>query len=875
MARGNNPSPIRRSALPRLNTDTTDTKGVADTETKHRPVRYLNYRLISLSLRPFQLMRRKSSTDAPERTASLPDFNRRHTDTSRASDKVALLGHTNNIETNKCEKDHDKQLEERRGGSPESISEELSEESIQPLTESLTSYDYCNSLDDLQHEPELLPVKSSDTLKEPPATEPSDTSQYPPQAESFDVPEELPTAEPFDSSSEPPASKPLDTSEESHLAEPSDITHETPAAEPPGTPQKPPQADPLDIPKEPPPVAPSDTPPAESFVTPIKPPTAESDREPRESQLQQRHSIIPEDSKPALPEQPAIPVKQTSTRTGDPSIELSPQSGDVSKELSTVVSGVSSPSRAARPYMRSFPPTVPPSEPQSDASDSQPPPKSSHFHASSNQDQDQGAAFSMLSDRVSVISAQWSDLYDQRRRIKRCREELVSSVSWLTNVRYKKKKADNAFRRMALLYSETSQLLPTGRLTRLLNHIETLEGDCAAAEAQIEQLGEELRRREAKLEFSEMTFYQHMSSSSRPATHPEHVSKPFLESFGVKSASRRELHPHVQHQHPKQRLHRTLHDELLLGVVGERPSDKHPLYSLLLNANKELDAAKEKRKRLQQERDHIISYWRARAERSQDRSSDAESDSELDLGLEDTSSDDETHQLEWCSSAYSAYQDSVDVDFLKHYENFVASAETKILERERYVQRLRDTCSKQALFPKGSLSEDESSGVNRMQDFVLEPSSKGGATTASDISSFPILLSNPLFLLKQYPLTAREAVQKMLAMPEDHPQRQGLIDDSIKEYGIISSLMRSSSGSKFEFVNRWILQQLRMSPMNAILLYATFSGILSILNLDQWQKDVLHFWARDGTNLPDYFFHGSVNPSITMTESSSQALQSS
>ncbi|CAK7202539.1 hypothetical protein SEUCBS139899_005263 [Sporothrix eucalyptigena] len=298
-------------------------------------------------------------------------------------------------------------------------------------------------------------------------------------------------------------------------------------------------------------------------------------------------------------------------------------------------------------------------------------------------------------------------------------------------------------------------------------------------------------------------------------------------------------------------------DALLLGIKGERPDDKHPLHKLLIQTTEDLEAARDRYRGLLKECEDIKEDLRSRFQKRAERNDRASAFDlpELDNVLDEV----DDYYFDLPQSAYLAYVDKVDLDFLLRYGDTIASAEAVIHAQEEHVARLQKTCRQMSILPD-SISQDEEddgSGENYELpgvDELADISSK----TASDVSSFPILLSNPLFAAKQYPLTAREAVQKMLALPESDPKRQALIDDSVKEYGILSSLMRSAQGNKSDFINRWILQQLRMSPMAAVQLYSIFSGVLRIVNVSRWQEDVLHFWARDGTNLPDYYYRGPM-----------------
>ncbi|KIH88619.1 hypothetical protein SPBR_07919 [Sporothrix brasiliensis 5110] len=138
-------------------------------------------------------------------------------------------------------------------------------------------------------------------------------------------------------------------------------------------------------------------------------------------------------------------------------------------------------------------------------------------------------------------------------------------------------------------------------------------------------------------------------------------------------------------------------------------------------------------------------------------------------------------------------------------------------------------------------------------------------------TSFPVLVTDPLLAIKQYPLAPKDAIRKVIALPEDDPKRRLLLDDYVKEYGILSSLSRFESGNKADFVNRWLLQSLRMSPMAAVLLYTEFSGILRVINIGQWQNDVVHFWAHDGTNVPEPYFGGPVTEPLSSCSSTTSS----
>jgi hypothetical protein len=115
---------------------------------------------------------------------------------------------------------------------------------------------------------------------------------------------------------------------------------------------------------------------------------------------------------------------------------------------------------------------------------------------------------------------------------------------------------------------------------------------------------------------------------------------------------------------------------------------------------------------------------------------------------------------------------------------------------------------------------------------------------------FPELLSQPDHIMADpLPLTTLAALRNAEQLPMDDPKNRETIRMARKEHIVECLLQGRERQSKSEFVNRWLLQILQQSPLEASCLYETFisQSKLFIRNTTLWQKDVLHYWFRDET----------------------------
>ena len=102
------------------------------------------------------------------------------------------------------------------------------------------------------------------------------------------------------------------------------------------------------------------------------------------------------------------------------------------------------------------------------------------------------------------------------------------------------------------------------------------------------------------------------------------------------------------------------------------------------------------------------------------------------------------------------------------------------------------------------------------------------------------------------------------SLPPSFPARQKFIDDAARETTIHSLIQDADPQNKSDYINRWLLHKLRLSALEAIILYSTFRMRLKIRDLDRWQQDVLEVWTLDqAANLPMQQFQAvSEAPSL-------------
>ncbi|EEY23319.1 predicted protein [Verticillium alfalfae VaMs.102] len=112
---------------------------------------------------------------------------------------------------------------------------------------------------------------------------------------------------------------------------------------------------------------------------------------------------------------------------------------------------------------------------------------------------------------------------------------------------------------------------------------------------------------------------------------------------------------------------------------------------------------------------------------------------------------------------------------------------------------------------------------------------------------YPALLSQPHHLLGREPLTVLSNLKQVAKSPMNTVDRGDQMRAAFKEYEISHLLRDTKAMNKTDYINRWLLQYLRISPLQVEILAAAFteSTHLQIVDTQRWELDVLFQWWRD------------------------------
>ncbi|OTB05241.1 hypothetical protein M426DRAFT_10840 [Hypoxylon sp. CI-4A] len=301
-------------------------------------------------------------------------------------------------------------------------------------------------------------------------------------------------------------------------------------------------------------------------------------------------------------------------------------------------------------------------------------------------------------------------------------------------------------------------------------------------------------------------------------------------------------------------------NSVLRGITGDRPEDIHPLFEELREASRNIQLAKEllvntqmKRKALSLAKSHLLAPDSIKL-------------------LEKYGDAGKRRALELKSSGVMSEED---IEMLQDYDRLERKAIFDIDRFTKEAVRLEQECREKRVMPKNTPFQQEGFGFNpihhddiHLGDEMFErPFARGNPKTLAH-PIFPKLLSNPTHLLEPFPMTAQQALRIAISLPPGVSSRQKHIGDAAREVTIHSLLQEARDGDKTDYINRWLLHKLHLSPIEAELLWSTFHSRLKILNTARWQQDVLHLWWKDqAANLPPSQFEGyegrssaSINP---------------
>jgi hypothetical protein len=253
--------------------------------------------------------------------------------------------------------------------------------------------------------------------------------------------------------------------------------------------------------------------------------------------------------------------------------------------------------------------------------------------------------------------------------------------------------------------------------------------------------------------------------------------------------------------------HPYLDDYLGLGSSSSEPErEYHPLHFRYLTRLGDLDLARERYQNIVDERDGLL----------------MRQDTRLPLGLE----------LEESGR-----------QFLADFQAQEAALSKEIEEVEADVERLRLECQEEGVQLHEERSESSYGESTRSQ--VL-----------ADLNHSPQSTEETRLEPRMYSV--------LLPEPEDRNKLGGLITDFIE-------------GNKSDRINRWIQYQLRTSPSEIELLVRVFLGLERymkceqwVVDLGEWQSNVLSWWPRDAANRPQWAFTVARTESAATRTSSSE-----
>ncbi|KAF4994049.1 hypothetical protein FGRMN_6083 [Fusarium graminum] len=394
----------------------------------------------------------------------------------------------------------------------------------------------------------------------------------------------------------------------------------------------------------------------------------------------------------------------------------------------------------------------------------------------------------------------WTKLKDQRVKLNDIKTQMAKKRRRLRELRRKRDDADNAFmsvvRPILVAQHGLAETAP-GTLERRLADLQRLRTEYQAFENDYEDLEVTLDEEEETLNRLEIRFFSLLAVGS---TIP-------LE--------------HSPDDEPKHEQDQNIPSDLMGIAPDGPPEDVHPLFRDLMDSVGDLENAKE-------ELDELL-FLKGQHE------------GELKM-----------------KTAAGMDLNEGEIEFFKEFPLEEEHMRSSVAGLERRVADLRSLCEK-----KGAMQKHLSSRVsyllypeNGYEDIELDDRSVI-LRSRSDLAhpTFPVLLSQPEHIMAHdFPLTSRGALKAAAALPVSDPAKPSLMQLASKEYAIDRLMLDHGEGGKGDFINRWLLQQLRQCPVNALLLHTTFtkSRSLKIRDLDRWQSDVLHYWWNDEVaELPD------------------------
>ncbi|ROW15489.1 hypothetical protein VPNG_02235 [Cytospora leucostoma] len=503
-----------------------------------------------------------------------------------------------------------------------------------------------------------------------------------------------------------------------------------------------------------------------------------------------------------------------------------------------------------------------------------------------------------LRDRQDVdpLEMIWRKLMDKKDEVHNRRAEIRRARGKLSRARVDKDTADNAFMaciRPLLVHAPVHQSTINGvSLDQRFLRMQQTRDQCQTYEAVLEPLEEKLDQAEHQLDTLERQLIHELRTA--PARHWESIGSgelpPLLDLDGTID---RTTFPPLGPVEAVRGFDTTTMPEVLLGIAPELDENYHPLYNQLLSAVGFLQLAQEHHNELLMRKQFIEEEQeRLRLAEDQERGQRILSAQQKRLRLAQKheqarmrlAEEQERKQrmlvqeqeMEESKLAEELLRNSgplrtrqlrdEDLEFLRDFEVDERVAWEEVQRLRHKVEQFKQLCREQGVIPRNAPLHEVYSYEREYEDDIsidFDPEAGSGAAEYLASSRFPLLLSNPSHLMGDTPMTAKSALKHATAIPDNHPRKLQVFGAAAKEFFIENLIRDAKENDKPDFINRWLLHKLRISPLEAELLYSCFfmESHLRILDLDRWQQDVLYYWPRDdAAKIRPEDFLGPVTP---------------
>jgi len=464
------------------------------------------------------------------------------------------------------------------------------------------------------------------------------------------------------------------------------------------------------------------------------------------------------------------------------------------------------------------------------------------------------------------LSLLWARLQEQRTKTKTLRQALSAQRKKIQGLRRQKEMADNNFMTLIRPLLVASHKLdwpsPPHNFSGPFGEMQSVWSDYNVAEADYEQLENQLEYEEKILGLEEAEFFSVLYT--RPTDAPQSSEEDGDDGDGAEDDEDPEdedtnddsdnVGEHVDDKAD------TVSNVTLLGISGDRSADVHPLYRDLLDAIGDRGLASEDHVDIIMRREEILYDLKMKLglSRRHEGEGAANWDSTLSpLELESLKSAVYHPNVDSLRHTFGGNIDEDDIEFLTSFQSEEQAAREHLAKVRETVIVLRQECLDKGVMRR-NMPEQEDYAIfaatddTQFDSMTLSPENTRGVDGLED-PRYAILLTNPRHVLR--PLTELEAVKEATRLPRDHPMRVQRLAEALKEYGITRLMSDFAPCNKSDYINRWLLQRLRMSPMEADILYSVFTSVLKVVNTRRWQEDVLYFWPRDNANKSAEDFH--------------------